>query len=39
MVAWDQVTRDDVLRAIQEYDRLGAKGLLRCAWFRPDDNV
>jgi hypothetical protein len=23
MVAWDQVTRDDVLRAIQEYDRLG----------------
>jgi hypothetical protein len=23
MVAWDRVTRDDVLRAIQEYDRLG----------------
>jgi hypothetical protein len=23
MVAWDHVTRDDVLRAIQEYDRLG----------------
>lgn len=23
MVAWDQVTREDVLRAIQEYDRLG----------------
>ena len=23
MVAWDQVTRDDVLRAMQEYDRLG----------------
>jgi hypothetical protein len=23
MVAWDQVTHDDVLRAIQEYDRLG----------------
>lgn len=25
MVAWDQVKRDDVLRAIQEYDRLGAE--------------
>jgi hypothetical protein len=23
MVAWDQVTRADVLRAIQEYDQLG----------------
>ena len=23
MVAWDRVTRTDVLRAIQEYDRLG----------------
>ncbi|HTA03213.1 MAG TPA: hypothetical protein VK802_22735 [Streptosporangiaceae bacterium] len=23
MVAWDQVTRDDVLHAIQEYDRVG----------------
>jgi hypothetical protein len=23
MVAWDHVSRDDVLRAIQEYDRLG----------------
>ncbi len=23
MVAWDHVTRDDVLRAIKEYDRLG----------------
>jgi hypothetical protein len=23
MVAWGQVTRDDVMRAIQEYDRLG----------------
>jgi hypothetical protein len=23
MVAWDQVTRDDVVRAIGEYDRLG----------------
>ena len=25
MVAWDRVTRTDVLRAIQEYDRLGAE--------------
>jgi len=23
MVVWDQVTRDDVLRAMREYDRLG----------------
>jgi hypothetical protein len=23
MVAWDRVTRADVLRAIEEYDRLG----------------
>jgi hypothetical protein len=23
MVAWDRVSRDDVLRAIEEYDRLG----------------
>jgi hypothetical protein len=23
MVAWDDVTRDDVVRAIQEYDELG----------------
>jgi hypothetical protein len=23
MVAWDKVSRDDVLHAIQEYDRLG----------------
>jgi hypothetical protein len=28
MVAWDQVTRDDVLRAIQEYDRLGPEPFL-----------
>jgi hypothetical protein len=26
MVAWDQVARDDVLRAMQEYDRLGPEG-------------
>jgi hypothetical protein len=24
-VAWDRVGRDDVLRAIQEYDQLGPK--------------
>ena len=24
MVAWDRVTRDDVVRAMQEYDRLGS---------------
>jgi hypothetical protein len=24
MVTWDDVTRDDVVRAIKEYDRLGA---------------
>ena len=24
MVAWDRVTRSDVLRAIREYDRVGA---------------
>lgn len=23
MISWDQVTRDDVLRAMREYDRLG----------------
>jgi hypothetical protein len=23
LVAWDQVSRDDVLAALQEYDRLG----------------
>src|SRR5262249_15571085 len=23
MVVWDRVTRDDILRAMQEYDRLG----------------
>jgi hypothetical protein len=28
MVAWDQVTRDDVLRAIQEYDRPGPEPFL-----------
>jgi hypothetical protein len=26
MVAWDHVTRADVLRAIEEYDRLGPEG-------------
>jgi hypothetical protein len=31
-VAWDPVTRDDVLRAMQEYDRLG-----RAAFFAAHD--
>ena len=26
MVAWDHVTRADVVQAIQEYDRLGRRG-------------
>ena len=28
MVAWDHVTRADVLRAIEEYDRSGAGAVL-----------
>ena len=28
MVAWDNVTRTDVVRAIEEYDRLGTGGVL-----------
>jgi hypothetical protein len=27
LVAWDQASRDDVLAALQEYDRLGAEQL------------
>jgi hypothetical protein len=34
-LAWDQVTRDDVLRAIQEYDRLGAEGFFFAHGFAP----
>jgi hypothetical protein len=35
MVAWDHVTRTDVLRAIQEYDRLGAEGFFSAHGFAP----
>jgi hypothetical protein len=33
--AWEQVTRDDVLRAIQEYDRLGPDGFFSEHGFAP----
>jgi hypothetical protein len=35
MVAWDHVTRDDVLRAIQEYDRLGPQEFFAAHGFAP----
>jgi hypothetical protein len=35
MVAWDRVTRTDVLRAIQEYDRLGPEGFFSAHGFAP----
>jgi hypothetical protein len=35
MVAWDHVTRDDVLHAIQEYDRLGAQEFFAAHGFAP----
>jgi len=35
MVAWDQVSRDDVVRAIQEYDRLGAEGFFAAHGYGP----
>jgi hypothetical protein len=34
-VAWDQVTRDDVLRTIQEYDRLGPEAFFAAHGFGP----
>jgi hypothetical protein len=34
-VAWDNVTRDDVLRSIQEYDRLGAAAFFSAHGFAP----
>jgi len=34
-VAWDHVTRDDVLRAIQEYDQLGPKPFFSAYGFGP----
>ena len=33
--AWDQVTRDDVVRAIQEYDRLGPEQFFAAHGFAP----
>ena len=35
MVAWDQVTHGDVLRAIQEYDRLGPERFFSEHGFAP----
>jgi hypothetical protein len=35
MVAWERVTRDEVLRAIQEYDRLGAEQFFATHGFAP----
>jgi hypothetical protein len=35
MVAWDRVTRADVLRAIKEYDRLGPERFLSQHGFAP----
>jgi hypothetical protein len=35
MVAWDHVTRADVLRAIEEYDRLGPEGFFSEHGFAP----
>ena len=34
-VAWDRVTRDDVLRAIQEYDRLEPEQFFSAHGFGP----
>ena len=35
MVAWDQVTHGDVLRAIQDYDRLGPEQFFSAHGFAP----
>ena len=35
MVAWDQVTRTEVVRAMQEYDRLGAREFFAAHGFAP----
>ncbi len=35
MVAWAQVTRDDVLHAIQEYDRLGPEEFFSAQGYGP----
>jgi hypothetical protein len=34
-VTWDPVTRDDVVRAIQEYDRLGPEAFFSTHGFAP----
>jgi hypothetical protein len=34
-VIWDKVARDDVVRAIQEYDRLGAEAFFSAHGFAP----
>jgi hypothetical protein len=34
-LAWDQVTHDDVVRAIHEYDRLGAQRFFSAHGFAP----
>ena len=34
-VAWDKVRRDDVVRAIQEYDRLGPEPFFAAHGFAP----
>jgi hypothetical protein len=35
MVTWDQVTADDVVRALQEYDRLGPERFFAQHGFAP----
>jgi hypothetical protein len=35
MVAWEHVTRDDVVRAIEEYDRLGPEAFFSQHGFAP----
>jgi hypothetical protein len=35
MVVWDPVTSDDVVRAIQEYDRLGPESFFATHGFAP----
>jgi hypothetical protein len=35
MVAWDHVTRTDVLHAIEEYDRLGPEAFFSAHGFAP----
>ena len=35
MVTWEDVTRAEVMRAIQEYDRLGPKGFFAAHGFAP----